>query len=125
MAGSFGWPVPGLVRPAYVFDGLIITRSALLSVGIETRAAPELYGPMYTITSGSLIARLAFSLSLPASQNPRSGDASSQSSYTTEAPSIVLPTSSSAILIALTIESVWALFAPVRGSEETILIGPT
>src|SRR6266498_2360931 len=76
------------------------------------------------MTSGSLTARLAFSASLSASQALRVGEESSKSSYTIDAPSTRLPISSRAILITVTIDSVWVLALPVRGSEETILIGP-
>src|SRR3954449_12600512 len=76
------------------------------------------------MTSVSATALLAFSASLPASQAPRAGVASSMSSYVMVAPPTLLPTSSSAIFIALTIVSVWPLLLPVLGSDETILIEP-
>src|ERR687884_735284 len=74
--------------------------------------------------SGSLTALLAFSASLPASQAPRAGVASSMSSYSIVALPILLFTSSSAILKALTIVSVCPLDEPVRGRLETILSVP-
>src|SRR5439155_9529119 len=99
-----------------------MTRLARFRIGIDTLAAPELKVPRYTITSGSATALLAFSASLPASQAPRAGVASSISSYVIVKSPALLPASSSAILNELTIVSVWPLLLPVRGRDETILI---
>ena len=75
-------PSTAVVRPGYVFAGLIMTRQAALRIGIVSLAAPELKWPMKTIASGSLAAVVAFCWATAPSQSPLlAADESSRSVY--------------------------------------------
>ena len=101
-----------------MFAGETMTMFARFRTGIDSLAAPELNVPMYAIASGSFTARLAFSASLPASQPPLVGVASSSGSKTTLRSPALPPRSSIAMQIALTIVCVCASELPVIGKLE-------
>ena len=94
---------------------------AALVIGIEYGAASVSSVPMYASTSGCAAAYRAFAFSRAASHEPRSSLPPSRSSYTTGMPHTRCPASSSRILMAFTIESLWPTEEPLRVRLDTIL----
>src|SRR5918994_7162541 len=121
MPGSLGSPPGcGLVSPVWVTAGDTCNRPASFRRGIDTLAAPELYGPMKAITSGSLTARWALAVSSSDVHDCDEASASSQSRYSTFIPAISPPYSSMAIRMPLAMVSVCPRADPVRGMLDTI-----
>src|SRR5918992_5985539 len=94
---------------------------ASLRIGISTAAHPELNGPIQPMISSSWAADCAFSAHLAASHCPACAVASSRTSYSMFMSPALLSRSCRAILMALTMVVVWALFAPCIGRSLTIL----